>query len=754
MPAHDTIASRQGQRIRWQSSGASSRLESLLRSRRWFHRAKHPGFWIVLAGVLFCGSLLWADRWLSRSFDEVIRRSMNGFLATNVNTIDLYFQELELASRRLVRDEEVRSKALRHLQAWSRFGDQSNEVSDGLLDVPTLASTAGPADVLGWVLVSVQGEVVVSQTEALRKRRFHFENQQLQRLMQAKSVMLFSEQRGPKGSFFQDVEKDEAAEVERRDAVGFLAVMATPVQDGDLVVGAMGWVLDPAGRASAVLEASQTGRSDQAFLFQRSGRVVTRSRFEQQLRLSGLLPPTRSSEGNVFMRAPIERADASTGESRTWVGARETLLAEQAASYGFGLLLDPYMDCRGEMVVGGWQWLTDFDIGIAVQMDYVEAFAPVLSLQRATRALLMLIGAAMSGVLLLTLLAGRWKRLRDSSARKMRQLGQYRLVELIGVGGMGSVYLGRHQLLRRDVAVKVLEGEKLSPQSIQRFQREVQLTATLRHPNTIAIFDFGHTHLSRRTSGDPNVADEDSVFYYVMEYVDGVSLQHLIDLYGPQSPARTIHLLLQICGSIGEAHRSGLIHRDIKPANVLLTCQAGLWDHIKVLDFGLVKNLDAGVDLMETVNSDVTQAGTMTGTPLYMAPECIRDAAAVSPQSDIYSIGAVGYALLTGHNTYEGESAIDLCLKQLEAPPMRPSARIGSPLPERLQDILMQCLRLRASERPASIATLTTMLEELPEASHWNQSLCNHWWENVFERKRDDVFEGSGNKTVVNAKAP
>ena len=432
---------------------------------------------------------------------------------------------------------------------------------------------------------------------------------------------------------------------------------------------------------------------------------------------------------------------------RTWVGSPETALAEQAGSYGYGVLIDPYLDCRGEEVVGAWQWLTEFDVGIAAQMDYAEAFAPVLSLQRATRALLMLIGAAILGVLLLTLMAGRWKSLRDSSARKIRQLGQYRLVELIGVGGMGSVYLGRHQLLRRDVAVKVLEGEQLSPQSIQRFQREVQLTATLRHPNTIAIFDFGHTRLSRRPSGDANVADEDSVFYYVMEYVDGVSLQHLIDFYGPQSPARTVHLLLQICGSIGEAHRSGLIHRDIKPANVLLTCQAGLWDHIKVLDFGLVKNLDAGVDLMETVDSDVTQAGTMTGTPLYMAPECIRDAAAVSAQSDIYSIGAVGYALLTGQNTYEGESAIDLCLKQLEAPPLRPSARIGTPLPERIQDILMQCLRLKADERPPSIAALTSMLEQLPEASMWNQSLCDHWWENVFERRRGDAVEVSGNKT-------
>src|SRR5262249_50068255 len=153
-----------------------------------------------------------------------------------------------------------------------------------------------------------------------------------------------------------------------------------------------------------------------------------------------------------------------------------------------------------------------------------------------------------------------------------RQLGQYTLEEKIGAGGMGSVYRAKHAFLRRPTAVKLLDTANVNDDSLPRFEREVQLTSSLSHPNTIAVFDYGKT--------------PDGTFYYAMEYLEGINLEDLVKQYGALPEARIVPILRQICGSLAEAHAIGLIHRDIKPANILLTARAGLTDFVKVLDFG------------------------------------------------------------------------------------------------------------------------------------------------------------------------
>lgn len=160
-------------------------------------------------------------------------------------------------------------------------------------------------------------------------------------------------------------------------------------------------------------------------------------------------------------------------------------------------------------------------------------------------------------------------------ARVATELGQYTLEEKIGEGGMGVVYRARHALLRRPTALKVLPRELAGERSIQRFEREVQLTSALSHPNTIAIYDYGRS--------------PDGVFYYVMEYLDGITLEELVTHDGPQPTGRVVHLLKQVCGALQEAHEVKLIHRDVKPANIVLCVRGGVADYIKVLDFGLVK---------------------------------------------------------------------------------------------------------------------------------------------------------------------
>jgi serine/threonine protein kinase len=195
---------------------------------------------------------------------------------------------------------------------------------------------------------------------------------------------------------------------------------------------------------------------------------------------------------------------------------------------------------------------------------------------------------------------------------------------------MGVVYRAKHALLRRDTAVKLLLPGRADAAAVARFEREVCLTCQLTHPNTIQVYDYGHT--------------PEGIFYYAMEFLRGVNLHVLVVQYGPQPEGRMIHILAQICDSLAEAHALGLIHRDIKPGNVFLCRRGGVADCVKVLDFGLVREFRAGEP--ETLNSG--DESVIEGTPWFMPPEAIQASAPTDPRSDLYSVGALGYFLLTG----------------------------------------------------------------------------------------------------------
>ncbi len=317
--------------------------------------------------------------------------------------------------------------------------------------------------------------------------------------------------------------------------------------------------------------------------------------------------------------------------------------------------------------------------------------------------LVLLAGYLMFQCLILT-------RLR-SQVSEARQLGQYTLKRKIGEGGMGKVYLARHALLRRPTAVKVLRPEYSHGDSLRRFQREVAYTSRLSHPNTIAIYDYGHT--------------PDGRFFYAMEYLQGVTLSRCIGDTGPQPPARVVYIMQQVCGAIGEAHDTGLIHRDIKPGNIMLCERGGVFDFVKVLDFGLVRKQSAD----ET--QGITNIQTLTGTPLYLAPESIRDPERVDRRSDVYQLGLLAYFMLTGTHLFAGNNIYEVCAQHLDSPPEPPSRRLGRAVPDELEDLLLQCLEKDMDARPADALALLYRYEGLATNQFtglWGQQEARNWW--------------------------
>ena len=322
----------------------------------------------------------------------------------------------------------------------------------------------------------------------------------------------------------------------------------------------------------------------------------------------------------------------------------------------------------------------------------------------------------------LSVLASRVTYGLRAQVREARQVGQYTLGKRLGEGAMGIVYLARHARLKRPTAVKLLAPTKVGHQTVERFEREVQITARLTHPNTVAVFDYGRTI--------------DGVFYYAMEYLEGFSLEKLVAENGPQPPGRVVHILRQVAGALSEAHALGLVHRDIKPANIILCERGGVPDVAKVLDFGLVK------DHAIPDAAALTQSNVFLGTPLYMAPEALTAPDRVGPRTDLYALGGVAYHLLTGSPVFTG-NLVEVLGHHLHTRPVPPSERVGQALPAGLDEIVLSCLEKDPERRPLDARALQDALDAAG-VPPWTEADARAWW--VARAARRDA-EGTTNAT-------
>jgi serine/threonine-protein kinase len=297
----------------------------------------------------------------------------------------------------------------------------------------------------------------------------------------------------------------------------------------------------------------------------------------------------------------------------------------------------------------------------------------------------------------------------QQQAYQARKLGQYQLHRKLGAGGMGEVYLGEHTLLRRSCAIKLIRPDQAGdPTHLHRFEREVQAMATLTHWNSVEVYDYGHA--------------DDGTFYYVMEYLPGLSLQELVEKHGPLPAERAVHFLRQICAALKEAHAIGLIHRDIKPSNVIACQRGGVADVAKLLDFGLVHDISVG-----HANDHLTMQGAILGSPPYISPEQARGRGAVDARSDIYSLGGLAYFLVTGRPPFVRDTPMELLAAHLHEAPT-PPRQLRPELPQELEDVILMCLRKQPDDRFPDVFALDRVLAQLDCAETWDADRASGWW--------------------------
>jgi tRNA A-37 threonylcarbamoyl transferase component Bud32 len=473
------------------------------------------------------------------------------------------------------------------------------------------------------------------------------------------------------------------------------------------VIAVLGLRLDPEQDFSSIFAVARIGDTGEAYAFDGRGMMLTRPRFQEDLKALGLISNTPNATAILHLKLLDPGIDLQKGKPNI---PRErmplTRMAASATTEWDGYDAQGYRNYRGVKVIGAWAWLPEYGMGVATEVSTEEAFQTLYIVRRVFFTLFLLLVLSGVAIFVFSLLVERLEASVRRGVVDARRVGQYVLVQEIGRGATGMVYRARHMLLRRPVAIKLLSPDLTNSVTAESFEHEVQMTSQLTHPNTVAIYDYGRT--------------PEGLFYYAMEYLRGITLDRLVREFGPQSPGRIIHILRQMCGSIAEAHHIGLIHRDIKPANVVLTRRAGACDVVKVLDFGLVKAVNLSLKGVAST--------AVVGTPHFMSPEAISNPENVDGRSDLYSLGAVGYWLLTGKTLFASQNVDRLLEKQVNEQPAPPSQIMNTDGAADLAEIISKCLSKNPDDRIQSAEALDARLAGCAAAFAWTTVQAEEWW--------------------------
>jgi hypothetical protein len=666
---------------------------TLLRRHRWI--------WLVIA-VLGLGAVRWfSNQAIEGAMQKQLASQLDTILRADVESLRIWIKEQQV-------DAELIAAATPLLPAVQELTKLENGPEAGLLQSKYQAQLRGQLQprlkqygYVGYLLVSPSLRIIAANDDAAIGKQLEGPRADFARTVLSGKSAVSKPYRSPL----------MLADEHGRLKTGLPTIVAAaPVRDTQgRVIGALA-VRIPERAFSDIMQVAQAGETGETFVFDKNGLFLSHSRFDADLKKVGLVADLPDAHSILTLEVRDPGVDMMAGHRPSLSRADQplTLMAKSATDGNSGVNVEGYRDYRGVQVIGAWTWLPDYDFGVATEIDYAEAYRPLTILRTTFWLLFGLIVLAAVAILVFMLVVARQTRRMHRAEQAIQQLGQYTLELKLGEGGMGSVYRARHAFLRRPTAVKMLNPHTVGEAALKRFEREVQLTSQLNHPNTIAVYDFGRT--------------PEGVFYYAMEFLDGISLEDLVKRYGPLPEQRVVNILQQVCGSLAEAHAIGLIHRDIKPANIMLTRRAGIPDYVTVLDFGLVKVTNAEEE------GRLTQANATVGTPFYMSPEGVERPDTITAAADIYAIGAVGYFLLTGTTVFTGRSIMDICMQHVRAVPQTPSARAGRPISPGVEAVIMHCLAKTPAGRPASAQDLINELAQCEPAPGWTHEDAVRWW--------------------------
>jgi serine/threonine-protein kinase len=644
---------------------------------------------VAVAGVVTIGFIgAWSYGKVGESLRELRGSNLTALLEAYTGVLQLWIDEKKLDAERWAGVPDVQQAAATLARLATRGVAPAISCDSGAHAalLAQIAPFAAQEQTVTFNLISPDGTILASQQPGECGRR----------IASADFMERIAPVFGGRTVFVRPWLESERIGAAGEGATTLLVWIETPVRgEGGEVIGSLGFGRLAGDRFGKLLLGAGGDTTREAYTFGPSGNMLSQSRFAPQLLEAGRIEALGREVG-MPVREP-------QGEPTRLALSALDGLRSGGAEGAQGMLLEPYPNYRGAEVIGAWRWLGGKEMAVAVEVEAAEAYAPQRYVQTAFGVLFAFLLASLLAAAGLTLWATHMQM------REGRRVGQYTIERELGEGGMSNVYLARHSQLKRPTAVKVLKAHLASDEVVTRFEREVRLCSELSHPNTIEIYDYGRTR--------------EGAFFYAMEYLRGLTLEELVGQEGAMPAWRAVYLLRQACASLREAHSHGLVHRDVKPHNLMLCARGGEHDVLKVLDFGLVK------EVRESHTRDITQYARVLGTPLYMAPERLRDPADADARADIYALAAVAHFILTGKKLFESQTDHDLVYQVLNAPAPSLADHGARDVPDELEDLLARCLAKPREARPASIDEVDAVLARIAIAHPWREGEARAWWE-------------------------